>query len=84
MDTLTAIKESGMAPPEFWYLATFVLLGLIALLMTVIIFFGSRFFKKLDTTLDSFSLSITKLTEMTTIHDVEIKALKDQNNKRRR
>lgn len=80
---LDTIKESGIAPAEFWYLSTLILTAILVLFIGILIFFVKAFFKKLQETLQFFAVSINKLTTMTEVHDVEIKNLKDRINKRR-
>lgn len=83
METIEAIKESGVAPAEVWYLSTLVLTGILVLFIGVLIFFVKGFFSRLQSTLDSFADSIQKLTILTQLHDADLKNLKERLNKRR-
>lgn len=78
METVEAIKESGVAPNEFWYLSTLILTGILVLFIGVLIVFVKGFFGRLQMTLDSFAESIKKLTIITEVHEVEINNLKNR------
>ena len=77
METVEAIKESGVAPNEFWYLSTLILTGILVLFIGVLIFFVKSFFARLQTMLDGFAHSIQDLTTMVKLHDLEIKNAKE-------
>lgn len=83
MDTIEAIKDSGVAPAEVWYLSTLILTGILVLFIGVLIFFVKGFFVRLQGTLDSFAESIQKLTILTQLHDADLKNIKERLNKRR-
>ena len=78
METVEAIKESGIAPTEFWYLSTLILTGILVLFIGVLIFFVKGFFSRLQGTLDGMAHSIQDLTTMVKVHDAEIKHLKER------
>lgn len=77
MDTIEAIKESGIAPAEFWYLSTLILTGILVLFIGVLIFFVKSFFNELKDTITTLSQNVIKLTTMVEVHDIEIKHAKD-------
>jgi hypothetical protein len=77
METVQAIKESGVAPEEFWYLSTLILTGLLILFLGTLIIFVKGFFTKLQTTMDKFSESMQQLATMVKLHDLEIKNAKE-------
>lgn len=77
MDTLEKIHQSGIAPGEFWYVASLTLLGLLVVFMGVLIFFVKESFTDFKGTLKSLSDNLVKLTEMVTIHEVEITRAQD-------
>lgn len=77
METVEAIKESGVAPNEFWYLSTLILTGILVLFIGVLIFFVKGFFARLQTMLDGFAHSIQDLTTIVKLHDLEIKNAKE-------
>lgn len=83
MDTIEAIKDSGVAPAEVWYLSTLILTGILVLFIGVLIFFVKGFFVRLQDTLDSFAESIQKLTILTQLHDADLKNIKERLSKRR-
>lgn len=83
MDTIQAIKDSGVAPAEVWYLSTLILTGILVLFLGMLLFFVKGFFARLQTTLDSFAESIQKLTILTQIHDSDLKHIKERLDKRR-
>lgn len=76
METLEQIKESGVAPTEFWYLSTLILTAILILFIGVLIFFVKGFFTRLQETLDGFQESIKQLTDITKLHDWEISNIK--------
>lgn len=76
MDTIEAIKESGVAPNEFWYLSTLILTGILVLFIGVLIFFVKGFFVKLEKTLEGFAESIQDLTTMVKLHEKDINYIK--------
>ena len=70
MDTLQELKNAG-APIQFWYVLVIALVGILMLLISILIYLVKGFFERMEDTL-------TKLTDMVHVHDVEIKILKDQ------
>lgn len=87
METLQTIKDSGVAPNEFWYLSTLILTGILVLFIGVLIFFVKGFFSKLQVTIDGLAESVRDLTTIVKLHDLEIKNAKediDSLQKRRR
>lgn len=77
METLEKIKESGVAPNEFWYLSTLILTGILVLFMAILIFFVKGFFADLKTTIKELVTSVTYLKDLATLHDSEIKHVKN-------
>lgn len=84
METVEAIKESGVAPNEFWYLSTLILTGILVVFIGILTFFVKGFFSKLQGTLDGMAHSIQDLTTMVKVHDVEIRNLKEDKTEKRR
>lgn len=84
METIEAIKKTGIAPAEFWYLSTLILTGILVLFIGVLIFFVKSFFNELKGTINTLSQNVIKLTTMTEVHEAEIKNIKSNLEKRRR
>lgn len=72
MDTLEKIHQSGVAPGEFWYVASLTLLGLLVIFVGVLIFFVKDSFADFKGTVKSLNDNLVTLTAMVKIHDVEI------------
>lgn len=69
MDTLEQIKESGIAPNEFWYLSTLILTGILVVFMGVLIFFVKGFFSELKETIDELKDNLTELKSISKVHE---------------
>lgn len=85
MDTLEKIHQSGVAPGEFWYVASLTLLGLLVIFMGLLLFFVKDSFADFKGTVKSLNDNLVKLTTLVGIHDVEIaNAKKDIENLEKR
>lgn len=76
MEAIEKLKESGVAPEEFWYIATLFLTGILILFMGILIFFVKGFFADLKTTIKELVTSVTYLKDLATLHDSDIKHVK--------
>lgn len=76
---LQEIKESGVAGEQFWYIYALVVTALLALLVTAIIFlvkgFLTKFLTDIKETNKELAGSITKLTTMVQLHDLQLEHL---------
>lgn len=77
MDTLEKIHQSGVAPGEFWYVASLTLLGLLVIFVGVLIFFVKESFTDFKGTMKAINDNLVELTAMVKIHDVEITRAQD-------
>lgn len=76
METFQQIKESGLAPNEFWYLATLILTAILVIFMAMLIFFVKGFFSELKTTIKELVDSVGYLKNLATAYGADITQLK--------
>lgn len=72
METLEKIHQSGIAPSEFWYIASLALLTLLVIFMAILIYFVKESFTDFKGTLKSLSDNMVTLSSLVKVHDVEI------------
>lgn len=76
METFQQIKESGLAPNEFWYLATLILTAILVIFMAMLIFFVKGFFSELKTTIKELVDSVGYLKNLAAAYGSDITQLK--------
>ena len=87
MDTIKAIKDSGLAPGEVWFIATLILIGILTVFFWIIAAFFRGYLDEQKESRKQIIESIAQLTiivtKLETIQETHAEKIKDIQNKRR-
>lgn len=64
MDTIKAIKDSGLAPGEVWFIATMILIGILTVFFWIITAFLKGYLNEQKDNRTQMAISIAQLTKI--------------------